>query len=65
MEVWLFEKEILFSEMVIILVGALGVLHIILKSNTHSQWQPFRMFKSKAGIRTIYNLYQMKWHNGF
>jgi len=34
MEVWSFEKEIVFSEMVIILVGALGVLYIILKSDT-------------------------------
>jgi hypothetical protein len=65
LEVWSFEKEIVFSEMVIILVGALGLLYIILKSDTHSQWQPFRMFKGKAGIRTIYSLYQMKWHNGF
>jgi hypothetical protein len=54
LDVWSFEKEIVFSEMVIILVGALGWLYIILKSDTHSQWQPFRMFKGKAGIRTIY-----------
>ena len=65
LDVWSFEKEIVFSEMVIILVGALGWLYIILKSDTHSQWQPFRMFKGKAGIKTIYSLYQMKWHNGF